>query len=140
MRNLIGTKSYDLFYKKSPTVIEIFSNADGNTLSSDSLSTTSYIFTLGSCAICWESKRQTIIAYSTMEVELIALALASEKENWLRDLLYEISLWEKPISPILIHCDSTTAIGRVKNRYYNGKSRPIRRKHNTVRSYLSGEW
>ena len=90
MRNLIGTKSYDLFYKKSPTVIEIFSNADGNTLSSDSLSTTSYIFTLGSCAICWESKRQTIIAYSTMEVELIALALASEKANWLRDLLYEM--------------------------------------------------
>ena len=29
-------------------------------------------------------------------------------------------------------------IGRVKNRYYNGKSRPIRRKHSTVRSYLSG--
>ena len=29
-------------------------------------------------------------------------------------------------------------IGRVKNRYYNGKSRPIRRKHSTMRSYLSG--
>ena len=52
-------------------------------------------------------------------------------------MLYEIPLWEKPIPPILIHCDSTTAIGRVKNCYYNGKSRPIRRKHNDVRSYLS---
>ena len=73
-----------------------------------------------------------------MKAELIALALASEEANWLRDLLYEIPLWEKPIPPILIHCDSTVAIGRVKNRYYNGKSRPIRRKHSTVRSYLSG--
>ena len=72
-----------------------------------------------------------------MEAELITLASASEEPNWLRDLLYEISLWEKPIPPILIHCDSTAAIGRVKNRYYNGKSRPIRRKHNTMRSYLS---
>ena len=73
-----------------------------------------------------------------MEAKLIALASASEEANWLKDLLYEISLWEKPIPPILIHCDNTAAIGRVKNRYYNGKSNPIRRKHNTMRSYLSG--
>ena len=44
-----------------------------------------------------------------------------------------------PIPPILIHCDSTAAIGRVKNCYYNGKSIPIRRKHSTVRSYLSND-
>ena len=65
------------------------------------------------------------------------LASASEEANWLRDLLYEIPVWENPIPPILIHCDSTAAIGRVKNHYYNGKPRPIRRKHSTVRSYLS---
>ena len=65
------------------------------------------------------------------------MPLASEEANWLRDLLYEIPLCEKPIPPILIHCDSTAAIGRVKNRYYNVKSKPIRRKHNTVRSYLN---
>ena len=87
MRHLIGIKSYDLFYKKYPTVIEIFSNADGNTMSGDSLSTTSYIFTLGSGAICWKFKKQKIIANSTMEPELIALASASEEAHWLRDLL-----------------------------------------------------
>ena len=112
-------------------MIEGFSDADLNTLSGDSLSTTGYIFTLGSGALCWKSKKQTIIANSTMEAELIALASASEEANWLRDLLYEIQ-------PILIHCDSTTAIGRVKNHYYNSKSIPIRRKHSTERSYLSG--
>ena len=72
-----------------------------------------------------------------MEAELIALVSASEEANWLRDLLYEIPLWEKPIPPILIHCDSTAAIGRVKNHYYSGKSRPIRRKHSTMWPYLS---
>ena len=111
--------------------------ADLNTLSSDSLSTTGYIFTLDSGAISWKCKKQTIIANSTMEAELIALDLASEEANWLRDFLYEIPLWEKPIPPILIYCNSTATIDKVKNRYYNGKSRPIRRKHNTVRSYLS---
>ena len=72
-----------------------------------------------------------------MEAELIALVLASEEANWLRDLLFQIPYFEKPIPPILIHCDSTARIGRVQNRYYNGKSRPIRRKHSNVRSYLT---
>ena len=44
---------------------------------------------------------------------------------------------EKPIPPIFIHCDSTSAIDRVQNRYYNGKSRPIRRKRSNVRLYLT---
>ena len=83
MRYLIGTKNYGLFYKKYSVVIEAFSDADWNTLSGDSLSTTSYIFTLGSGAICWKSKKQTIIVNSTMEAELIALTSASEEANWL---------------------------------------------------------
>ena len=87
MRYLIGIKSYGLFYKKYLAMIETFSDVDWNTLSSDFLSTTGYIFTLGSIVICWKSKKQTIIANSTMEAELIALVLASEKANWLRDLL-----------------------------------------------------
>ena len=87
MRYLIGIKSYGLFYKKYLAVIETFSDVDWNTLSSDFLSTTGYIFTLGSIVICWKSKKQTIIANSTMAAELIALVLASEKANWLRDLL-----------------------------------------------------
>ena len=45
MRYLVGTKSYGLFYKKYPTVIEAFSDAVWNTLSGDSLFTTGYIFT-----------------------------------------------------------------------------------------------
>ena len=67
-------------------MIEGFSDADLNTLSGDSLSTTGYISTLGSGAICRKSKKQTIIANLTMKAELIALALASEEENWLTDL------------------------------------------------------
>ena len=115
MKYLFGTKSHGLFYKKYTVVLEGFSG---------------YIFTLGGGAICWKSKKQTIIANSTMEAKLIALASASEEANWLRDLLHEIPLREKIIPPILIHCDSTTTIGRIRNHFYNSKSKPIRR--NTI--------
>jgi hypothetical protein len=137
MRYLKRTANYGLLYQKYPAVIERYSDADWNTLSGDSLSTTGYVFTLGGGAICWKSKKQQIIAKSTMEAELIALASASEEAGWLRDLLSEIPMWEKPMPPVLIHCDSTATIGRVRNKYYNGKSRSIRRKHSTVRSYIN---
>ena len=39
--------------------------------------------------------------------------------------------------PICIHCDSQSAIGRAQNNIYNGKSRHIRRRHNTIRQLLS---
>ena len=101
------------------------------------MSTTGYVFTVGEGAISWKSKKQQIIANSTIEAELISLSSASEEAGWLRDLLSEIPMWEKPISPVLIHCDSTATIGRVHNKYYNGKSRSIRRKHSTLRSYIN---
>ena len=99
------------FKKKYPVILEGFSDADWSSQSSDSLSNTGYLFTLGGGAICWRSKKQHIIGKSTMEVELIILASACEEAGWLRDLLSEIPMWNKPIPPILIHCDSTTAIG-----------------------------
>ena len=39
--------------------------------------------------------------------------------------------------PICIHCDSQSAIGRAQNSMYNGKSRHIRRRHNTIKQQLS---
>ena len=39
--------------------------------------------------------------------------------------------------PICVHCDSQSAIGRAQSNMYNGKSRHIRRGHNTIRQLLS---
>ena len=39
--------------------------------------------------------------------------------------------------PISIHCDNQSAIGRAQSNMYNGKSRHIRRRHNTIRQLLS---
>ena len=39
--------------------------------------------------------------------------------------------------PKYIHCDSQSAIGRAQNSMYNGKSRDICRRHNTVGQLLS---
>ena len=43
----------------------------------------------------------------------------------------------KTCAPICMHCDSQSTIGRVQNSMYNGKSRHIRHRHNTIRQPLS---
>lgn len=72
-----------------------------------------------------------------MESELFALATSSEEASWLRNLLSDIPIWERPIPAILIHYDSTAAIDLIKASYYNGKKRQIRRKYNTIRGFLT---
>uniref|UniRef100_A0A803PHL8 Retrovirus-related Pol polyprotein from transposon TNT 1-94 n=1 Tax=Cannabis sativa TaxID=3483 RepID=A0A803PHL8_CANSA len=106
----------------------IDNDANWNTLFDDSKATNGYIFTIIGGAASWKFKRQTILAQSTMEPEIIALATASEEAGWLRSLLAEILLWERPISDVLIYCDSTTAIA---------KDNKLCHKHSIVRESLN---
>ncbi|GKA62780.1 retrovirus-related pol polyprotein from transposon TNT 1-94 [Tanacetum coccineum] len=99
-------------------------------------STSGYVFTLGGCAISWKSSKQTCIARSTMEAEFIALELAGQEAEWLRNLLADIPLWKKQSVPVSIHCDSQAAIGIAKNSVYNGKKRHIRIRHGIVKQLL----
>ena len=85
----------------------------------------------------WKSSKQTCIARSTMESEFIALDKASEEAEWLRHFLEDIPIWPQPVFAICIHCNSQSVIGRAQSHIYNGKSRHIRRRHNTVRQLLS---
>ena len=137
LRYLRYTQNFGLHYGRYPAVIEGYSDANWISDTNDSKSTSGYVFTLGGGAIAWKSSKQTCIARSTMESEFIALDKTAEEAEWLRNFLEDIPDWEKPVPPICIHCDSQAAIGRAQNNMYNGKSRHIRRRHNTVRQMLS---
>ena len=95
------------------------------------------MFTLGIAIVSWKSSKQTVIARSTMESEFIALDKCGEEAEWLHHFLEDIPRWPKSVPPICIHCDSQSAIGRAQNSMYNGKSRHIRRRHNTIKQQLS---
>ncbi|PHT38165.1 hypothetical protein CQW23_21738 [Capsicum baccatum] len=72
-----------------------------------------------------------------MESEFIALNKTGEEAEWLWNFLEDIPYWPKPMAPVCIHCDSQAVIGRAGCMMYNGKSRYIRRRHNTIRELLS---
>ena len=137
LRYLRYTKNYGLHYIRYPTVLEGYSDAKWIFDMKDTKSISGYVFTLSGAAVSWKSSKQMCIARSTMESEFIALDKAGEEAEWLRQFLEDIPIWPKPAPAICIHCDSQSAIGRAQNDMYNGKSRHIRRRHNTVRQLLS---
>ena len=58
--------------------------------------------TLAGAAVSWRSCKQTILTRSTMEAELVALDTATVEAEWLRELLLDLPLVEKPIPAILM--------------------------------------
>ncbi|CAM8987324.1 unnamed protein product [Rhodiola kirilowii] len=92
---------------------------------------------LGGTAVSWKSSKQTLITRSTMEAEFVALDKCGEEAKWLRNFVEDIPEWKMHVPPICVYCDNQSKIGRAQNVMYNGKSRHIRRRHNTIRQLLS---
>ncbi|KAL0309192.1 UNVERIFIED_CONTAM: Retrovirus-related Pol polyprotein from transposon TNT 1-94 [Sesamum radiatum] len=124
-----------LYLNKHRGVLEGFCDANWVTDKDEVSSTSGYVFTLGGGAISWKSAKQTYIARSTMESEFIALELAGQEAEWLRNLVGDIPLWGST-APVSLHCDSQAAIGIAKNYAYNGKRRHIRLRHSAVKELL----
>ncbi|GJT76306.1 ATP phosphoribosyltransferase 1, chloroplastic [Tanacetum coccineum] len=128
--------AYGLHYTNYPPVLEGYCDANWISNHNEGKSTSGYVFTLGGAAVSWKSSKQTVNTRSTMEAEFVALDKAAEEVEWLRSFLEGIPLWPKPVTAVCIHCDSMAALTRAKNHIYNGKSRHIRRRHNTIKDLL----
>ncbi|XP_070045080.1 secreted RxLR effector protein 161-like [Nicotiana tomentosiformis] len=83
MKRVLGylehTWDFALHYSKYPAVIEEYCDTNWIIGSTDSKSTSGYVFPIGGGAVSWKSSKQTSIARSTMEAEFIALDKASEE-------------------------------------------------------------
>uniref|UniRef100_A0A2N9FSN7 Retrovirus-related Pol polyprotein from transposon TNT 1-94-like beta-barrel domain-containing protein n=1 Tax=Fagus sylvatica TaxID=28930 RepID=A0A2N9FSN7_FAGSY len=132
LRYLKGTMDLGLHFAGYPIVLEGYCDANWVSDNDETNSTSGYVFTLGGGAVSWKSSKQTCKARSTMESEFVALEMAGTEAEWLRTLLADIPLWTKPATSISLHCDSQAAIGRAKNKLYNGKQRHMRLRHNIV--------
>nr|KAJ0189684.1 hypothetical protein LSAT_V11C800438810 [Lactuca sativa] len=130
------TSTFELTYSSSNGILEGYFDASWIDHTSDSKSTSGWIYTLAGGAISWASKKQTCIAHSTMEAELIALAAAGKEAEWIRDLLMDIRLWDIPMPSIPMYCDSEATLSKVYNAVYNGKSRHVGLRHNFVRQLI----
>ncbi|GKC70264.1 zinc finger, CCHC-type containing protein, partial [Tanacetum coccineum] len=121
-----------LTYTSYPSVLEGYTNASWISNTEDNSSTSGWVFLLGGGVISWASKKQTCITGSTMKFEFVALAGAGKEAEWLKNLLLEIPLWSKPITPISIRCDSAATLAKAYSQMYNEKSRHLGVRHSMI--------
>jgi hypothetical protein len=69
-----------------------------------------------------------------MEAELTALDTATVEAEWLRELLMDLPIVEKPIPAILLNCNNQTMIVKMNSSKDNMKlSRHVKRRLKSVR-------
>nr|GEZ26587.1 zinc finger, CCHC-type [Tanacetum cinerariifolium]GEZ53647.1 zinc finger, CCHC-type [Tanacetum cinerariifolium]GEZ83143.1 zinc finger, CCHC-type [Tanacetum cinerariifolium] len=74
-----------------------------------------------------------------MESEFMALAAAGKEAKWLRNMILEILLWFKPITPISVCYDSAATLAKAYVKMYNGKLRHLGVRHRMIRKLIINE-
>jgi hypothetical protein len=123
-----------IHYSGFPAVLEGYSDANWISDRDELDATSGYVFTLCGAAVSWRSCKQMILTRSTMEAELTALDTATVKADWLRELLMDLPIVEKPLPAIMMNCDNQTMIAKIDSSKDNIKSsRHIKRRLKSVR-------
>ena len=138
LRYLKGTSEMGVHYTEFAPILEGYSDANWISDLEDIKSTSGYAFTLSGGVLSWKSTKQSIITISIMKAELVALDVARKEAEWLRELLSEIPMLEKPIPAILIHCDNQASIAKIHSKNHNTKnSRHIELRYKILRKLIS---
>ncbi|KAF2293641.1 hypothetical protein GH714_003632 [Hevea brasiliensis] len=87
----------------------------------DRKSTTGYAFSLGSCVICWNSKKQPSTALSSSESEYMAVTLAACQAIGLRRIMEDMKLTQ--VEATTVYCDNQSTIAMAKNPVYHSRTR-----------------
>jgi hypothetical protein len=84
--------------------------------------TSGYVVNLFGGAISWMSKKQGVVALSTIEIEYMATTHASKEVVWLHIFCSKIGFKQQAIR---IDCDSQSAIFLAKDPAYHSKTKHI---------------
>nr|GFA72020.1 hypothetical protein [Tanacetum cinerariifolium] len=110
LKYLKKTMDYRLVYSGYTSVLEGYTDASSINNTEDNSSTSGWVFLLG---------------------------VASKEAEWLKNLLLDIPLWVKPMTPNSIRCDSAATLAKAYSQMYNGKFRHLGVKHSMIRELIT---
>ena len=84
------------------------------------VSTSGYTMSLGSAAVSWRSRKQSVPIDSTTEAEYVATAEATKEIVWIRKILEDLKEKQENSTPLLI--DNTSAIKLAKNHRFHDRT------------------
>ena len=141
VRYLMHTVDYGILYKKDGKGMEGyahnlagFTDADFAGDVNDRKSTTGWIFTYNNAPLSWASKKQTCVARSSMESELIAGSFASTEGIWLIKLGADFM---HSFIPIPVFTDNQSFIAFANNDISNTRTKHIDTHYHYTRDEIS---
>lgn len=132
-RYLKGTQDMELVFRGDLCPLSGYTDADWAGDIATRRSTSGYIFNLGSGAISWSSKRQSVVALSSCESEYMGDTQATKEAIWLRRLLAGFLGQEKEPTATVIYEDNQGAISLAKNPQFHARTKHIDIQHHFVR-------
>jgi len=72
-----------------------------------------------------------------MDAKIIVLDTVTSEAEFLKNLLCDLPLLNKPIPPISMHRDSQVAISKVTSKNFNKKRKHLRVRHKSIRNLIS---
>lgn len=129
-RYLKGTLDLKLTYSPSSSreLFSTFTDADHGGNPDNGRSTSGYVIKMGTGAVSWSSRLQSIVTLSTTEAEYVAAVSAAQEILWLRNFLTELGYSFS--SPSTLYIDNQSALSVAKNPEHHG-----RMKHLDLRFY-----
>jgi transposase InsO family protein len=140
LRYLRATAARKLMLNSIPsgTSIKAYADADLGGEKHTGKSTTGYILFVNGILVLWKSKKQTLVAQSTMEAELIASATVKKQIDWFRGLLSEIapslpasSSASSSASPLILN-DNLACVTVLNSGNFKGENRHLRLRFYTL--------
>ena len=133
LRYIKGTIGYGVkFQPVKDFSLYGYSDSDWAGSNDDMKSTSGYCFTFGSGVFSLRSKKQDVIAQSTVEAEYVAAVAAANQAIWLRKLMADLHMEQKESTQVLV--DNQAAISISKNPVFHGKT-----KHFKIKLYFLRE-
>ncbi|RVW12206.1 Retrovirus-related Pol polyprotein from transposon TNT 1-94 [Vitis vinifera] len=124
LRYLKMTPGKGLFFQRTTKKeIEIFSDADWAGSVTDRRSTSDYCSFVWGNLVTWQSKKQSVVARSSAEVEFRAMAQGICEGIWLNRLLEELRVPLK--HPMVLYCDNQAAISIAKNPVHHDRTKHV---------------
>lgn len=136
LRYVKGTKRFGILYNVSEhSDLVGYTDSDWAGSVDDRKSTSGYVFHMGSGAISWASKKQSIVALSTAEAEYVAATAAACQAVWMRRMLR--SLGQEQAKATVIFCDNSSAIALSKNSVFHKRTKHIDTRFHYIRELVS---
>jgi len=135
-RYLKGTSDIGIVYKPNykKGILECYSDADHGGDKLTGRSTTGVLCMYSGGAISWISQRQSSVAISTTEAEIVAASEATREIIWLKRLFKEfIHMDNIP----LLQVDNESAVRLAQNPEFHRRTKHIRIRHFFVREHVT---